>query len=257
MLAAPYKLLTAFLSFLRVNVLIIVFCLVSATSFDQPLTSDSNGQNSTINTYKQYSSQVGGSLLLYNGAEYAFAYPGMQGFPFFNSNSFESGTVCFDHIVYYQVPLQLDLVNNVLITKSGKGLSLMLDAKLVDSFIISNHLFIYLSADSISGLNSSSGYYERLYNGKTKVYIKRRKQSERSFRAEDPYIFKEYDDYFILNGNRYFKIEKKKDVNRAFKNHYKETVSHLKSLEVNFKKNKERYLTEAAFIMIILVINLC
>jgi hypothetical protein len=244
--AAPYTVSTALFFLLRINVFIIIFCLVSATSFDQPLTSDSLNQNGAINNYKQYTSQVGGSLLLYNGAEYAFAYPGMQGFPFFNTAYFEPGTVCFDHIVYYQVPLQLDLVNNILITKSGKGLSMMLDAKMVDSFLISNHRFIYLSADSISGLNSSSGYYERLYNGKTKVYIKRRKQPERSFRAEDPYVFKEYDDYFILNGNRYFKIEKKKDINRAFKNHYKETASYLKSLRINFNKNKDMYLTEAA-----------
>ena len=243
---APYIFSTALFSLLRVNVLIIIFCLVSATSFDQPLSSDSLNQTGAINNYKQYTSQVRGSLLLYNGAEYAFAYPGMQGFPFFNTAYFEEGTVCFDHIVYYQVPLQLDLLNSILITKSAKGLSLMLDAKMVDSFLISNHLFIYLSADSISGLNTSSGYYERLYNGKTKVFIKRRKQQERSFRAEDPYIFKEYDDYFILNGNRYYKIEKKKDINRAFKNHYKETSSYLKSLRINFKKNKDRYLTEAA-----------
>jgi hypothetical protein len=242
LLVAPYTIV----SLLRINVFIITFCLVSVASFGQPLTSDSLNQNITINNYKQYSSQIGGSLLLYNGAEYAFAYPGMQGFPFFNSAAFETGTVCFDHIVYYQVPLQLDLVNNILITKSHKGLSLMLDAKMVDSFLISNHLFIYLSADSISGLNSSSGYYERLYNGKTKVYIKRRKQPERTFQAEDPYIFKEYDDYYILNGNRYFKIEKKKDINRAFKNHYKETNSYLKSLRINFKKNRDRYLKEAA-----------
>ena len=40
--------------------------------------------------------------------------------------------------------------------------------------------------------------------------------------------------------------EKKKDINRALKNHYKETASYLKSLKINFKKNKDRYLTEAA-----------
>jgi hypothetical protein len=244
--AAPYTISTALVSLLRINVFIIIFCLVSFTSFDQPLSLDSLNQKGIINNYKQYASQVGGNLLLYNGAEYAFAYPGMQGFPFFNSANFESGTVCFNHIVYYQVPLQLDLLNNVLITKSRKDLSIMLDAKMVDSFLISNHLFIYLSADSIAGLNSSSGYYERLYNGNTKVYIKRRKQPERSFRAEDPYIFKEYDDYFIFNGNRYFKIEKKKDISRAFKNHYKETGSFLKSARINFKKDKGKYLTEAA-----------
>jgi hypothetical protein len=202
-------------------------------------------QNPLASNYRLYTKQTGGSLLIYNGVEYTATYPDVQGSSYFNNTTLQPGLICFNHIVYYDVPLAYNMVTNQLITKSYNGFNIVLSPDMVDSFVLSGHTFIYLGADSSNQYHLQEGYYDRIYSGKTQALIKRRKQVERGSRTEDPFKFHEYDDYLIYKNRQYYKVETKKDVNRIVKDHSKEVNAYLRSKKIKFKKHKEKYIAES------------
>ena len=206
---------------------------------------DSTAQNALANNYHFYTKQTGGSLLIYNGIEYTATYPEVQGSSYFNNTSLQPGLICYNHIVYYDVPLAYDMVANQLVTKSYNEFYIVLSPDMVDSFVLAGHTFIYLGADSSNQYHLQEGYYDRIYSGKTQAFIKRRKQVERGSRTEDPFRFHEYDDYLIYKNHQYYNIETKKDLSRILKDHSKELNSYLRSHKIKFKKHKEKYIAES------------
>lgn len=207
--------------------------------------SDSLSINALSSNYRFYTKQTGGSLLIFNGIEYTSTYPDVQGSQYFNYNTLQSGLICYNHIVYYDVPLAYDMVANQLVTKSYNGFNIVLSPDMVDSFVLSGHTFIYLSADSSHQYHLQEGYYDHIYSGKTQAFIKRRKQVERGSRTEDPFRFHEYDDYLIYKDHQYYNIQSKKDMNHILKNHSKELNVYLRSHRIKFRKHKEKYITES------------
>jgi hypothetical protein len=225
--------------------LLILLLFLTPLILSAQSTSDSITENALAYNYRLYTKQTGGSLLIYNGIEYTATYPEVQGSSYFSNNTLQAGLVCYNHIVYYGVPLAYDMVANQLITKSYNGFNIVLSPELIDSFVLSGHTFIYLGADSSHQYHLQEGYYDRIYSGKTEAFIKRRKQVERGSRTEDPFRFHEYDDFLIYKNHQYYKIESKKDVSRVLNDHSKEIMAYLRSHKIKFKKQKEKYIAES------------
>ena len=223
----------------------ILLFLVAPIILNAQSASDSTIQDALEANYKLYTKQTGGSLLIFNGAEYTATYPDVQGSSYFNNSSLQSGLICYNHILYYNVPLAYDMVANQLVSKSYNGFNIVLSPEMVDSFILFGHTFIYLGADSSHQYHLQEGYYDRIYTGRTQAFIKRRKQVERGSRTEDPFRFHEYDDYLIYKNHQYYKVETKKEVIHVLKDYSKEINSYMRSHKIKFKKHKEKYIIES------------
>src|SRR5438874_2721966 len=95
-----------------------------------------------MNNYQFYMKSIAGGSLLYNGSEYTGSYPGVQGFPFFESDNFETGYISYNHVLYRDILIAYDLVNNDLVIKGFQGLNVKLNNERVDSFYLKGHLFV-------------------------------------------------------------------------------------------------------------------
>src|SRR6476660_4395375 len=125
-----------------------------------------------------YTRTLGLNARLYNGPEYEdYSNTVKIGFPYFESKDYQGGSVIFDSIMYPGLQLRLDVVNEYLMVLHPISyVSMQLRNETIGGFTIGGHQFLHLGVDSASGLKN--GYYERLYSGKTTVYVRHRKALE-------------------------------------------------------------------------------
>lgn len=188
-------------------------------------------------TYRNYLTQVGDNIKLYNGTEYARPYYGIVGHPFFDSENFQKGVVYYDGVQYRGVQMAYDLVGDELIIKAYQDLSLKLVSEKITSFYFSDHLFIRIVQDSNS-TKLQPGFYEVLNSGPVLVLEKRKKVIERPLKAENPFKFSEYDSYFIKKDNVYYSIDSKNSLISVFHEYKNEIKKFLRKNRLNFKKDR-------------------
>ena len=219
-------------------------CLFCAASLLLIVTAHSQQTDGTIwlndsalaREYALYRSNIGGASRLYNGPEYTAAYPGTSGTPFFGPGFFVNGSVSYNGIHYYDVPIAFDLVSNQVVIKGYQGLSMQLRTENVDSFLITGHSFVKLNADARA--NIAEGFYEVVYLPSIAVYIKRTRQVARSFNAEDPLRFLSYD-YFFIRSDSYYAVDGKKSLLHLFHDQSGALKKFWKSKHIDFKNEKE------------------
>jgi hypothetical protein len=158
----------------------------------------------TINVYKQ---TVAENSSLFNGTEYIGYVARPAGHPFFETQRMELANVYYDGVLFRDIPLLYDLVNDQLIIDNyAKTQRIILNSEKVSFFEVGNHFFIRPQTDSSTG-NAPGGFYERLYNGKTKVLVKRKKQIN-SISSSDGIreSYDQYNYYFIKADETYSRV---------------------------------------------------
>src|SRR5947207_11319671 len=94
-----------------------------------------------------------------------------------------------------------NIINNDVIIKNYKDTSLLLEKNKISSFTFAGHYFIRVSADS-SDAEIKSGFYEVLYDGRTKLFAKRKKEiTEKIALQYSESSFTEHNDYYILKND--------------------------------------------------------
>jgi hypothetical protein len=216
-------------------------------AFAQSPTTDTSIHQAGIDkVYQFYMSSIGGASILYNGSEYTGSYPGTKGKPFFGSEDFQPGEVCYYGITYKNVPMAFDMVINVLAIKGYQGLYVQLNTVRIDSFSLMGHKFIHLKKDSTFGNIPTDDFYDVIYNGPNKVLVKRFKIVSPGFSAEDLFEFRQYNIYYILKNRQYYRIGKKKSLMNLFKDHSKEIKAYWKTHKLDYKKDKENAILQTA-----------
>ena len=189
------------------------------------------------NTYRNYLTQVGDNIRLYNGTEYARPYYGITGHPFFNSNDFQKGTVNYDGTQYQDVLMAYDLVGDELIVKAYQDLSLKLVSEKITSFYFSDHRFVRIIQDSNTS-KLPTGFYEILNTGPILVLVKRKKIIEQPLKPENPSKFSEYDSYFLNTEDVYYPIDSRNSLISVFHDYKNEIKKYLRKNRLNFKKDR-------------------
>jgi hypothetical protein len=221
-------------------------CLLFQAALSQTAAADSAFYERVLQTaVRRYRDAAGSNLLLYKGAEYTSFYPNTTGTPFWGSDSLQSGTISYDGIVYPNLPLKYDLVNNDLLLQAPQNLLLKLAPEKVDSFRIGNHLFEKLQSDS-SRQNAPAGYQERLYSGSSTAWLRQRKQPVRGFLAEDPEHFAQYDTYYVEQEGRFHIIADEKALLRLFGTQRNAVKKYLRKERLRFKKEPRLTVVAAA-----------
>ena len=193
-----------------------------------------------------YHTSIGGQSRLYNGTEYRDYLAQGDENPYFGIDDWQYGYVYYDDERYDSVAMFYDLSRDQVITEHVlTGAKIELIAKKVSVFEIGKHFFERLYRDS-SGV-ISEGFYERLYDGNTKVYVKRTKTlSSRASGNELIYTFDERNRVYLLKQNRYHPVKTKKSVLNVFSDKKSELKSMLKQEKIKFKTDRERAIVRMA-----------
>jgi hypothetical protein len=194
--------------------------------------------------YKSYMASIGAGANLYNGTEYTAVYPLTKGSPFWNDTGFETGIISYNGVVYKDIPIAYDLVSNEVIIKNYQQLTIKLDAARVDFFLVSNRLFVRAKAEEASKNMLPEDFYELLYNGKVKVFVKRKKQVERSFNVEDPYRFTLYSAYFIYKDSMYHQVTSRNSLLNLLRDKRDAITDYWKQHNLNYRTDAEKTIVE-------------
>jgi hypothetical protein len=195
-----------------------------------------------------YTDGTGASSNLYNGIIYQGYNHHVQGHPFFAVATFQEGSISYDGIVYPDIPLSYDLVNDqVIIPNNDKSVLIQLLKEKLAYFYSSGHLFIRILPDSAAVNFPGTGYYDNLYSGKATVLVKREKKAQTFGKAEEDLSrFVEYDHYYLLLNNRYYEVRNRGSVLDALQDKKTAMKDFFRGNKISFKKDPAYFLVRTA-----------
>lgn len=183
---------------------------------------------------------------IFNGAEYVDYDVGINGNPFFLTDYYSSGTIEFDDMVYYNIPLIYEVVQNKVIIEYidhvGYNKQLVLQNDKIKFFEYEGHHFVNINeANPVGSLKE--GFYDLLLDDEISIYAKRKKeifksikngQMVRKFTLEDQY-------YIQLDSNTH-KVSGKSSLLKLYGDRKNEMKQFIKVKNLDLKKNFEESL---------------
>lgn len=173
------------------------------------------------------------SASYYNGKEYTIQEFRPQGHQFFESMDWLSASLTYAGNRYDSLPLLYDIHRELFILRNHDGLHRIIpDQSLIDDVTIGTHTFIRVK----QGLKP--GFYERVYDGKTKVLCKRTKErTEDLSQQRVQIIYTPHDYFYLLKGDQYIPVKNKKSILTALADRKKELRKYARTL--NFREDRD------------------
>lgn len=224
--------------------LVFVFLFFTVAGFSQTVNADSLPPFFQT-TYNNYMTAVGGAAALYQGAEYEGSYPLVLGSPFWNNKGFEKGTISYQSVMYYNVPMAYDLVRNEVVIKGFQQLSQKLEMIKLDSFTLSGHTYVHLREDTTNRNSWPDDLYDLLYHSNSlQVYAKRTKQIVRSFHAEAQDTIVSRNSYFLHKDNVYYPVSDQNSLLAVFTREKSQLKTFWKEAGLSFRKDPEPFIIQ-------------
>lgn len=223
----------------------ILFCL--NFSYSQSVKRDSLSEIQLKNAISLYNHFSADNSPVYNGSEYIYYTFKMEGDPYFITGDLSKGWVSYSGRKYDSLSMMYDVARNQLIVAGPQQFSrIVLAEEYVDSFNLLGHTFIKLLEDHKENLYNT-GYYDILYNGKTRLLARRIKLMDSPIKGNMIVrIFYSKDRFYIYKNGLYYLVNSKKDVYRLFKDKEYEIKKQLRKQHLKFRhKNFEQSLTIA------------
>jgi len=184
---------------------------------------------------------------LYNGRQY-YVYDGRaEEHQFFNERKWRKGVVRYDGQQFDSVAMMYDILKDELVIKHFNGDHILLQSEKVDFFWLEQHNFQRLESGKDVNEQMRTGFYDILYNGKTRTIMRRTKQ--RQEKIVDKSVIPQFppkDFFYILKDGRYHSVHTKKSVFALFPEHKKELRRVLREPRIRFRKNREVAITRIA-----------
>jgi hypothetical protein len=239
--------------------ILLLYTLSCSTRINAQLNSaDSAALNSSITAaINLHNTALAEGIHLYNGPENAGYNHLAIGNPYFLADEIQNGTVIYDDTYYQNVPMLYDLVqDNVIILQYGvrnsgaseeykKIMRQDLVRNKITSFTLPGHEFVRLAADS-SAIGMPEGFYERMYNGKVKLLVKRSKKYVEEVKGQE--LERRYElttNYYIQQNGKYYAVRSAKSLPAVFKDKKREVNSFYRNNRKKYKRNKEQLIFEA------------
>jgi hypothetical protein len=231
--------------------LIVISCaLINKSALGQTATNDTSVQRIALaHITDTYNTAIGQQSRLYNGPEYDLYNPNIKGNAYFSDiNSFSSGTVTYDGILYKDVPMMYDLNKDVVaVMLYNKFSRFSLLKERVQSFDLLNHHFIYIRTDSLNVNSINTGFYDQLYSGNLEVLVKRSKaiQSTSGTNNIETY-FTSSKSFYLKKGNNYYSIGGQGTLLSILKDKKKELQQYIKANKIKFNRTPEEAMVAIA-----------
>lgn len=212
----------------------ILLLLLPCATRAQPLPGNADSMAKPVELFYRAVNQ---SARLYNGSEYIMYDQRIKGDPYFMPQM-QPGSVLYDGTLYTNIPMLYETFSgNLVIRQYNNGVLMNLISEKVGYFTLYGHYFIHIVPDSINTI-ISNGFYDRVYNGSTAVYVKRQKLLyEDGVTFERSFILK--DRYFIYAGNTWYAVHNQTEALDIFKDKRKEITRYLRQNRLKYRKVPE------------------
>jgi hypothetical protein len=223
---------------LRLSLCFVLF-LLTANTYAQQRKGDSTFYQTPVNNAITYFKQAMGIQSgLYNGQEYVFYNQQKKDNVFFHDQEFWAvSTINYDGALFTDVPVMYDLFKDaVVIQLYDKTANYSLINEKIENFTLLNHHFIYKKSDSLSTNGLVSGLYDQLYNGKSEVLIKRKKELQITTTQQKLYL--ENNKLFVKKG-LYHEVSSRAGLLSILKDKKKEIRKYINDNNIEFRNNLE------------------
>lgn len=194
---------------------------------------------------QQYHSFMTPEPGLYRGRQYVvYAYQIKDGHPYFDEGHTLNGSVLYDGMLYKDVPLQYDLVKELLVTNGPvSNYKISLFNERVDSFTMGAHIFIRLK-DSLTPSAPHVGFYQQLYKGRLTLLKKERKdiQHDQDFNQ----FIEHATSYYLKKDGIYYSVNNKRSLLYALKDRNKELKRFMRKNGLKMGQEKESTLIKVS-----------
>lgn len=230
----------------RLRLKFLLYCLVCVKMAGaQELTSDSIS-NSLYNSYpvRLYFNAVGENAHVYSGFEYFTPDRNIKGSPYYLSESPWPADLVYDDSRYRDIPIMYDIVKDeVVINRLGQNFKISLVADKLKSFTLHKHEFIRVSVDSVNGNELATGFYDRLYYGKTVVLAKRKTRLQETYvYSQLIYEYIREDFYYVIVAGQIVQVDSKSSVLKLYNSKKSEIKAFIRKNKLNFKSDFEKTL---------------
>jgi hypothetical protein len=224
---------------------LLVCCLLYANPAGAQFLSADPQNNSLDQSYpvRLYYNAIGENAHIYNGYEYMTPDRNIKGSPYF-TDALVPSTVSYDDTYYQNVRILYDLVRDlVIINRLDQNFRISLINAKLNSFSIKDHQFIRIDKDSIHGIDLITGFYDRIYPGKSTVLVKRKKFVKEVIEyTVTSMSYMEEDFYYVKFAGNYVEVKNKSSVFKLFQNKKSEIKSYLRKNKLSFKSDFEKTL---------------
>lgn len=187
-----------------------------------------------------YDASIKGQSRLYNGTEHRDYLSRNDETPYFGIDDWQYGFIYYDDERYDSVGMFYDLsTDQVIIEHMLTGAKIELVSKKISRFQMNGHYFERLYPDSARVIGE--GFYERLYNGDTKVYVRRtRTLITKPAGNVLEYKFVQRDRIYLFKDHRYYPVKSKKSVYKVLRDKKQEVRAAMKGDRIPYKYDRER-----------------
>ena len=201
-------------------------------------------KNAVHRTIGLYHTAIGEQSGLFNGCQYAqfpFSFA-ENGHPFFKTNTAGTGSVIYDNILYENVQMQYDEVQEVLFMQDSVHRIQLLNQRIA-GFTLFDNTFIHIVKDSQNAVLVNSGFYNVLYNGKIKLLKKEEKMIREDVSTGVIIRYIEIlNYYYIEQNNAWYSIKNKNSIVDIFKDYKKEIRQYIKKNKLSYRKDRDNML---------------
>ncbi|TLV00601.1 hypothetical protein [Dyadobacter luticola] len=220
----------------------ILFLTLSALSqsYGQVAVANSQGAETPAYPVSLYKEATSISQNLYNGRQYYVYDSRQEEFQFYNQRKWHNGVVYYDGQKFDSIPMLYDIFKDELVIKHFNGDHILMQSEKVDYFMLDNHHFARLEAGKDINEQMRTGFYDILYDGKTRTIIRRTKsRQEKIVDKRVIALYPEKNFFYIFNDGEYHAVHSKKSVFNLFPDQKKELRKVLRDEKIKFRKNRE------------------
>lgn len=225
---------------MRIFTLAVFFFLnVTFVSFGQNADSTAHGKEIAfaVAAYKDATRQ---SQNLYNGRQYYVYDNRSEEHQFFEFRKWHNGVLMYDGQRFDSIPMLYDIFKDELIIKHFNGDHLLLQSEKIDYFNVDNHSFERLEAGKDINEQMRTGFYDVLYNGKSRTIVRRYKtRQEKIVDKMVVALYPQKNNFYIKKGDHYHSVGSKKATLNLFPEYKRELRKVLKDEKIKFRKNRE------------------
>ena len=219
--------------------------------FSQITLPDTLFVKATVENAKQiYHQSTKSYSRLYNGKEYIEFKKNMPeiGTPFFRSEDWEEGQVFYDGELYEKVFMRYDLLQEKLVVEHKGHGEIELISEKIKYFRIAGHTFVRLEEKIGNKSPISPGFYDLIYDGNTKVYVKRLKITEEKVETQLSIIltFKEKNSVIISKKGAYSLVGNKSSDLKVFGDQKSALKKFISKNKIRYRANREEALVKIA-----------
>ena len=222
--------------FAGVLVLSSSFCYCQVTQVDTAFLAQAKKKSIAL-----YTSTIQHQSRLYNGNDYIIYFPKDEEHPYYKNDDWGNGSVAYWGELYENIPLLFDLAVDQIITEHDRGNPIKLLAEKVQGFVIWDHTFVRLYPDDKNKI--SAGFYDQLYNGKSKVYAKYSKTYREEL--ESTRVIPQFDEsvrYYLVKDGVFTVVKSKGSVLKVLSDHKSEVKNFIRKNRIAFKGNRDEAL---------------